>query len=144
MWIELIRGLSPEHKFGPPASESAILVIEERLGVRFHPDLRSFYLECNGADDGLPGALVWPLETMLEENLFWRTNEDYRGMYMPFDNVVIFGSPGTGARFILGVTGTKKMRHDIYLWNNYEDSRSWCAPDLKTYLERWLKNELSV
>lgn len=46
--IPLLRELFPLGRFAPPATESAIAAIEERLAVRLPDQLRRLYFECDG------------------------------------------------------------------------------------------------
>jgi hypothetical protein len=45
----LLEAISRDHFPSPPASPEEIEEFERRMGWRLDPDLRSFYLHCNGA-----------------------------------------------------------------------------------------------
>ncbi|WP_426751521.1 SMI1/KNR4 family protein [Myxococcus sp. Y35] len=47
---ELLAEVSRLHFTRPPATPEQIASFEQRVGWRLDPDLRAFYLHCNGAD----------------------------------------------------------------------------------------------
>ena len=47
---ELLEEVSRLHFSNPPASQQEIEQFEQRVGWRLAPDLRAFYMHCNGAD----------------------------------------------------------------------------------------------
>jgi hypothetical protein len=46
----LLEEISRRHFPNPPASSEEIAAFERRVGWRLDPDLRAFYLHCNGAE----------------------------------------------------------------------------------------------
>jgi hypothetical protein len=51
----LLEEVSRDHFPKPPASLEEIEAFERRVGWRLDPDLRAFYLHCNGA-----ALIQWP------------------------------------------------------------------------------------
>ena len=47
---ELLEEISQKHFPNPPASAEEIEAFEQSVGWRLDPELRAFYLHCNGAD----------------------------------------------------------------------------------------------
>lgn len=62
--FELVQRIRREHEGAPPATEAELREAEARLGFPLAPELREFYLTCNGAtlffyDDPRHGRLTW-------------------------------------------------------------------------------------
>jgi hypothetical protein len=78
----LLEELSRDHFPYPPATAEEIEAFEGRVGWRLDPELRAFYLHCNGAElfERLPGApyLFLPLSQIVRARvaLFGRRNDD--------------------------------------------------------------------
>ncbi|MFE4588193.1 SMI1/KNR4 family protein [Streptomyces laurentii] len=51
---------------------------------------------------------------------------------MPFDSLLFFADAGNGDLFALL---PRIDRPDVFVWNDEDDSRTWAAPSLATYLE---------
>ncbi len=103
-----------------------------------------FYRETNGAFGAYGLGLVWSVERVVRENLFFRLHPDFQELYMPFDCLLFFGDAGNGDQFAFAITGGKIRRDDIFVWDHETDSRTWVAPGLSTYLEWWLTGKLTV
>ncbi len=81
----------------------------------------------------------------MKDNLFYRNFEDYRDIYMPFDNLLFFSDAGNGDLFCYAIlkNGTIE-KTDIYVWNHEDDSRTWVAASLKHFIEGWITSEIGV
>jgi hypothetical protein len=140
VWIEAIGELSPESKFGPPASADALANCERVLGRGLPSQLRELLAETNGIT-GEYDDLLWPLERIQAENLDLRTNEQFAELYMPFDPLLFFAGAGNGDLLALVL---RDQRLDVFVWDHETDSRSWVAPDLLTYFSRWLDGTIQL
>ncbi len=77
-----------------PATETAIKVVEQQLGVQFPQAYRSFLLEANGGEGfvGQRYLMLWQVEQLAELNAQYRVSEFMPGM-------IVFGSSGGGTAF---------------------------------------------
>ena len=142
MWRELIQKLEPAARFAPPVEPSAISAAGEALGTRLPEELYAFLEESNGVRGKHGVSLVWPLERIVRDNLSFRRNPDFPRLYMPFDSLLFFADAGDGDQFAFRILMSEVPDRDVYVWNHENDSRSWCAPGLGTYLEWWLAGRI--
>lgn len=83
------------------------------------------------------------LDRIVEVNLMFRQNANFRELYMPFDHLLFFGDAGNGDQFAFPIQSDGLIhRLDVFVWNHEDDSRSWVARSLKDYLDRWLTGRL--
>ena len=120
-----------------PAESRQIRRVEKKLGGELPKSLRDIYLECGGMSGNYKTALVMPLDELLWKNEWFRRAESIGELYMPFDNLLLFGEAGNGDLFafpiaIDGSYGTE----NIYEWNHENDSRTWKASGIKDLLAR--------
>jgi hypothetical protein len=144
MWIELIRGLTEAASFRAPADRQSVSDAEAVLGTELPEELVSFLNETDGAEGEYSLALVWPIAKIKANNIAFRTNADFRELYMPFDHLLFFADAGNGDQFAFPVQNGKVRRLDVFVWNHEDDSRTWVAPSLQAYLEWWLTGKLKV
>ena len=57
--------------------------------------------------------------------------------YMPFNNLLFFADAGNGDKFGFPISLDGTIRKDVFAWNHEDDSRSWCAPSLRTFIQWW-------
>ena len=138
MWIDLICRLRQDCKFGVPAGEAEIAAAEKALGIDFPSELRALLAESNGVISGPHGAiLVWPVERIEQDNLFFWTNSDFRDRYMPTDHLLFFGDSGVGDQFAFAVVNGRVQRSDVFEWDHETDSRTRVATSLAHFFEKW-------
>jgi len=125
------------------ATESDLLSAEDTLGIRLPQQLRRYLLKSDGMDDEYGFAIVWPLERIVRDNQLFRTNADFKELYMPFDCLLFFAEAGNGDQFAFPIQSGEIRRDDVFLWNHEDDSRTWVAPSLETYVEWRLAGKLS-
>jgi hypothetical protein len=144
VWRELIQRLTADPKFAPPASLHSLAFAERALGVELPTELRALLLESNGvlAQYGL--GLIWPVERIQADNLAFRSNADFRELYMPFDHLLFFADAGNGDQFAFAVLAGKVRNSDVFAWNHEDDSRTFAAPSLERYLEWWLSGQIKL
>lgn len=137
MWRELISGLFADAKFRPPATASELDRAETELQISFPDELRSLLLETNGVKAYYSSPLIWPVEDMITQNLFFRANPDFAELYMPFDSLLLFGDEGNGDHFGYSILGGQiRDASFIYEWDHENDGRVWFATDLPEYFRK--------
>ena len=142
-WSKLISELEPKATFHPPASAEALQRLETFFSIRLPDDLRSILEQSDGVEGEYELGLVWSSGRIIKDNETFRTYPEFRRLYMPFDPLLFFGDAGNGDQFAFTIcAGT--VRPDIFVWDHENDSRTWVAPDLSTYLTWWLSGKLTV
>ncbi|MEU7600926.1 SMI1/KNR4 family protein [Streptomyces sp. NPDC041003] len=134
MWRELVEKYD-DVEVADPASEQDLHDLERRLGQTLPAPLRELLLECNGVVDEDGTDVVWSAAHIGRNNTEFRTAEDFRALYMPFDALMFFGDSGGGDQFAFVRT---PERSDVFVWDHETDSRTWVAADLEGYLHRAL------
>jgi len=144
MWRELVEKASRKSTFHPPATRARLRAAEKSLGTALPDELESVLLESNGVLGEYDLGLVWSIERIEEDNAQFRASADFRRLYMPFDSLLFFADAGNGDQFAFAVLDGAVRRSDVYAWDHENDSRSWVAPSLKTYLEWWLSGRFKL
>lgn len=136
-WKTLLRQYTDKityMKLNPPATESAITEIEEKLRLKLPSDLASLLRECNGDD-----FLLLSAEQILEINLMLRTFD----FCMPLDCFLFFGGNGCGDYYGYPITREDGIRDgDVFLWNHENDSREWKASGLEDAIIEYYNSEI--
>jgi hypothetical protein len=112
--------------------------------VELPADLAEVLLESNGIDGEYGLGLIWPAERIVADNRRFREYRDFRELYMPFDPLLFFADAGNGDQFAFVILDGAVRRPDVFAWDHENDSRTWVAPSLKTYLEWWLTGRLKL
>ena len=144
MWREYIRGVTKAHSFSPPATIEQIESLESALKVSLPAVLCSLLLECNGVKDEYQCDLIWPVERIIADNTLFRTFEDFKELYMPFDHLLFFSDAGNGDLFGYAITGGSIHSTNIFCWDHEDDSRRWKASSVKDFIKRWSSGEIAV
>ncbi|WP_308011799.1 SMI1/KNR4 family protein [Actinacidiphila acidipaludis] len=108
---------------------------EARLGRDLPAGLGQLLLECGGIIGHTGVDTVWPVEEIVEQNIFIRTDRSLAQLSMSFDSFLFFGDNGGGDQFAFVEA---PQRPDIFVWEHETDSRRWVASDLRDYLGRSL------
>ncbi|MBP2056083.1 hypothetical protein J2Z21_009100 [Streptomyces griseochromogenes] len=108
-----------------------LAAIEEQLGQPLPESLRELLTETDGIGGDYGTEVVWTAEKILGENQSFRTNEQFRNLYMPFDAFMFFGDNGGGDQFAFVRT---PARDEISVWDHETDSRTWVASSLESYV----------
>ncbi|MFF2502635.1 SMI1/KNR4 family protein [Streptomyces sp. NPDC058067] len=130
MWRELASEF-PDVELQDPAAPDSLAAIEEQLGQPLPEALRQLLLETDGIEADYGTEVAWTAEKILEENRSFRSDEEFRSLYMPFDALMFFGDNGGGDQFAFVRTPD---RDDVFVWDHETDSRIWVAPSLERYL----------
>ncbi len=144
MWKESVINCSESYEFFEPSSVSLVSKAESQLGLKLPSDLVSCLLETNGVDGEYGLGLVWSISRIVEDNLRFRSNVEFKKIHMPFNHILFFADAGNGDQFFYPIIGNQLSRQDIYIWNHENDSREWVAPSLEKYLEWWLSGRITV
>ena len=142
-WKKLVSKLGAEVEFAKkPATEAGLAAAERALGVPLPPPLRELLREADGLSDEYGGGAVWSAADIERRNRQFRTNADFRALYMPFDALLFFADDGGGDQFAFAVHADGRIhKNDVYRWEHENDARSWFAGRLEQYLEKRLKRE---
>lgn len=144
MWRDFITSLTNDATFADGATQSSIAETEAALAIEFPEQLRSLLLESNGVLGEYDLGLVWSLDRIRDENLYFRNNSDFADLYMPFEHLLFFGDAGNGDQFAYPIQNGKIHRSDVFVWDHETDDRRWVAGSLKQYLQRWLDGTLTL
>lgn len=139
MLIEQIAAWG-EATFAPAATPDDLAAVEASLGAPLPTDLRNLLIEANGIEGDYGLGLLWDAQRIASDNVWCRTDDDYRELYMPFDGMLFFADAGNGDQFAISLAGNR----EIYIWNHEDDSRSWVASTVLAYLQEWMTGRLSV
>jgi hypothetical protein len=130
VWREITLGFANVELY-EPATEEALVLIEERLGQSVPSPLRSLLAETDGINAEYGVEVVWSAERILSENASLRSNDQLRNLYMPFDPLLFFGDNGGGDQFAFVRI---PERDDVFVWDHETDSRKWISPSLESFL----------
>ena len=144
MWKEYIQSATTGYHFTKPAIKSDISQIKEQLHVDLPTDLLELLSETNGVFDEFNCPLVWSTNQIIKDNLFFRTFNDYKDIYMPFDHLLFFSDAGNGDLFGFPILNGSIQRDDVFVWDHESDSRKWVASSLKDFIEGWANSRISV
>jgi hypothetical protein len=143
-WQAFIENLEPDSTFHSPATPNEIADVETSLNVLLPNELKGLLQESNGVEGSYGLGLIWNVERIQKDNLFFRQFLDYKDIYMPFDHLLFFSDAGNCDLFAFGILNGKIQSGDIFVWNHEDDSRQWVAPSLEIYLEWWLTGRLKI
>lgn len=139
MWKELIQGFSDEATFEAPATEQQIIAVEDALKIGLPDDLKALLLETNGLFDSTMANFIYSTDEIIQSNQNMRTFEGFEDLYMPFDNLLIFGEDGGGDLFAFSITKNGQFGFGLFRWNHEDDSRtSMSVIRLQDFIQTWL------
>ncbi|MFI9355121.1 SMI1/KNR4 family protein [Streptomyces lydicus] len=138
MWREMIAGFGGQVDFHDPADSHILDQIEQRLDQPLPTPLKQLLLESDGLDDEFGTEVVWSAQRILEDNQQFRTEESFRDLYMPFNDVMFFGDNGGGDQFAFV---RNPPRNDVFVWDHETDARNWVSGSLEDYLQRSIQAE---
>jgi hypothetical protein len=144
MWRNFIQSHSSDCTFSGPSAIASIDAAQRSLQIEFPAELVELLSESNGVSGEYGLGLVWPVERVVADNVSFRANADFREIYMPFDCLLFFGDAGNGDQLAFSICGGVIRSDDVFVWNHEDDSRTWVAPSLRTYLEWWLQGRIKV
>ncbi|WP_002146948.1 SMI1/KNR4 family protein [Bacillus cereus] len=143
MWKNTIRSISLNLSLKNPAMKDELADIQKHLHVELPNDLYQLLQEINGIA-GEYGEFIWNASKIKTENMNMRNIVDFKDLYMPFDCLLFFADGGNGDLFGYSILNGMVQRDDIYVWNHENDSRTWIAPSLKTFMEWWESGKITI
>jgi hypothetical protein len=85
------------------------------------------------------------VQRIAEDNLRFRSNKDFKSLYMPFSDLLFIADAGNGDQFAFPIDADGAIRRpDVFVWNHEDDSRTWVAPSLKRYFEWWISGQIKL
>lgn len=136
MWRELAAEF-PDVQLSEGANGETVRAIESGLGQSVPASLSALLLETDGVEDEFGTEVIWSAAKILSENMAFRSDGQYRTLYMPFDSLLFFGDNGGGDQFAFVRT---PEREEVFVWDHETDSRSLISPDLESFLRSCLGN----
>ena len=137
MWIEYIKSISDDFEFTRAATEQVLAKAESTLNLKLPAELRDLLKETNGVEQqSVYLSFILPIERIENDNYEMR-HTPALNFYMPFNNILFFADAGNGDKFGFPISQDGNVREDVFAWNHEDDSRSWCAPSLKTFIQWW-------
>lgn len=88
--------------------------------------------------------LIWSTSQIVEGNVFFRNFDDYKDIFMPFNNLLFFSDAGNGDLFAFAILNGSIRKGDIYVWNHEDDSRMWIASSLEEFIRGWSTGKISI
>ncbi len=136
-WRSVARSLFSDARLARPAPRPEIGRVRRALGVALPSELAGFLAVSNGLRAQSGARLIWSATEIVEQNRELRGSHDYAQLYMPFDCLLFFGTPGNGDHYGYRILGKAiPATTGIYRWDHENDSREWFANDLEDYLKR--------
>ncbi|PGU39104.1 SMI1/KNR4 family protein [Bacillus cereus] len=143
MWKNTIHSISPNLSLKKPAMTDELTDIQNCLHVELPNELYQLLQEINGVE-GEYGDFIWSTSKIKTENMNMRNIVDFKDLYMPFDCLLFIADGGNGDLFGYSILNGIVQRDDIYVWNHENDSRTWVAPSLKTFMEWWENGKITI
>jgi hypothetical protein len=143
MWKEIIHSISSNLSLKKPATKDELADIQKCLHVELPNDLNQLLQETNGIE-GEYGDFIWSVSKIKTENMNTRNIVDFKDLYMPFDCLLFFADGGNGDLFGYSILNEIVQRDDIYVWNHENDSRTWVAPSLETFMKWWESGKIPI
>ena len=141
-WKRLVKKAASDAEFAGPASASQLASVEQALGIQLPQDLRELLLESDGVKAHYGAGVVWPASEIQKQNQMFRSDEDFKELYMPFDHLLLFGAEVNSDHFAFAIQADGQIHNnDIFLWDHETDAREWYAAHLEQFLEKQLKRE---
>jgi hypothetical protein len=136
-WKRTIKKAASDAEFANPASESQIKTVEQALSIQLPQALRQVLLESDGVKAHYGAGIVWSSSEIQKQNQTFRTDAGFRGLYMPFDHLLFFGSDVGGDQFAYAIHADGQIhKNDIFRWKHETDERVWAANSLQMFFER--------
>ncbi|QWG34140.1 SMI1/KNR4 family protein [Bacillus mycoides] len=143
MWKNIIRSISLDLRLKNPATKDELTEVQKYLHVELPNDLSHLLQETNGIE-GEYGDFIWDASRIKTENMNMRNTVVFKDLYMPFDCLLFFADGGNGDLFGYSILNGIVQRDDIYVWNHENDSRTWVAPSLKTFMKWWGSGKITI
>jgi hypothetical protein len=123
-WKQYISQLNSKetithYEFNSPVPHFLLQDLQAEFGLEQLPsELVELYKETNGIDETLNGEkigeLIWTIERVIQTNKEYRNHEDFKRLYMSFDQLLFVSDAGNGDLFgflILSNRFDRSIRH---------------------------------
>ena len=119
--------------FHSPATEQALQALEREFSITLPEQLRELLLQTDGVDDEFDCPIVDGVPEIAAMNRAARdASHDH---CMPLDHLFFVSSCyGNGDLVGYGLRRDRWPHPALFRWDHEDDSRTWLAPDLKTFL----------
>ena len=106
-------------------------------------DLKALLLETDGVARQL-GEEIYTVAKIKSENRLMRETPNFRELYWPFDEMLIFADNKGGDLYAFKALAgnAENWSFCVYGWNHEDDSRVCVAGSLEQFIERWFNSEL--
>jgi hypothetical protein len=136
-WKQIIKKAASDVEFSNSAEVSLIESTEKALGIQLPQVLRELLLESDGVKANYGSEIIWSVTKIQQQNLLFRSDADFKKLYMPFDHLLFFGGDSGGDQFAFAIHADGKIhKHDIFRWKHESDERVWLANSLQVLFER--------
>ncbi|MFJ8810598.1 SMI1/KNR4 family protein [Streptomyces sp. NPDC102490] len=136
-WRELI-GTFPSALSRGPAEPQVLARTERLLELALPTELNALLLESDGLLDEYGTEVVWPTERILRDNLAFRSDDQYRSLYLPFDSLLFFGDNGGGDQFAFTC---RPPGEGVLVWDHETDERTLVSPTLESFVRSALASD---
>jgi len=92
------------------------------IEVKFFIRIKNLLTKTNGITDNYGFDIVWSARKILDENVSFRKNEDFKELYMPFDNLLFFAEEANSDLYAYSILKNAINRNDIFIWEHETDS----------------------
>ncbi len=136
-------------RFRTPASNNLFFNLKKEFQLVELPiEFEEMYKRTDGIQELLEGKVIgefiWSIEKIIKENKEYRTNPDFKNLYMSFEQLLFISDAGNGDLFGFVTLNGRIDRFDIFTWNHENDSRMWVAPNLTTFIKWWINGTINV
>lgn len=123
-----------------PVPTTAVAAAENSLGCALPEELKQLYSQTDGVSAHYGAPLVMPLRRAVEENEALRRSPELRGLFMPFNHMLVFGGDNNGDLFFFPIHSNGSLASNVFIWDHESDSRSYFANTLKDFFLRYATN----
>ena len=153
-WKQYISHLNSNDKieqysFNSPAPHFLLQELKIHFELNELPnELEQLYNQTDGVNEILNGEkigeLIWTADKVIRINNEYRNDQNFRKLYMSFDQLLFIADAENGALFGFVTLDGGFHRNDIFVWNHEDDSRNWVAPSLAKFIEWWTNGTIKV
>ncbi len=90
MWKELIKKFTNKYEFFPGATSEGIRDAKDSISLDLPDELIDLLVESNGVNGEYGLGLIWHVGRIIEDNLRFPSDTDFKELYMPFDHYIPF------------------------------------------------------
>ncbi len=133
MWSTFFQTNWHDCKMREPAVASVIERCESELSVTFPLPLLQLLRESDGIVGPRGEFLIFPVEEIIDCNVDMWLNQEYEGIYLPFESLLFFGSDEADNLFAYPILGDRPDKSKIFRWRRDTDSRMFYANGLEQF-----------